>query len=142
MTTCTTGAGVCSFLLLLGRICLSILFLLSGIGKFMDPEATSLYMASKGMPMIPFFLYSAALLEVLGGAFLLFGLKTRLSAGVLALFLIPVTLIFHDFWDSPSTEVAEQMANFLKNLAIIGGLLYTVGCGAGKYSIDHFLTRE
>lgn len=142
MTTCTTGAGMCSFLMLLGRILLSIIFILSGIGKFMDPEGTSLYMASKGMPMIPFFLYSAAIIEVLGGAYLLFGLKTRLSAGILALFLIPVTLIFHDFWDSSPTEVANQMANFLKNLAIIGGLLYTVGCGAGKYSIDQLLNRE
>lgn len=142
MSTCSTGAGCCSFLMLLGRILMSVIFILAGIGKFMDPAGTSLYMASKGMTMIPFFLYTSAIIEILGGAFVLFGFKIRIAALVLALFLIPVTLIFHDFWNSPPTAVAEQMANFLKNLAIIGGLFYIVSSGAGKLSIDRFINKE
>lgn len=143
MATCpTTGKGSCSFLMVLGRICLSVIFLLSGIGKFMDPAGLSLYMASKGMPMIPFFLYTAALIEILGGVCLLLGIKTRIAALVLFLYLIPVTVIFHAFWDSPPAEVAAQMGNFLKNLAIMGGLLYAIANGAGKCSIDYFIDRD
>lgn len=142
MTTCLTGAGSCSFLILLGRILMSVIFLMAGIGKFMDPSGTSLYMASKGMPMVPFFLYAAAIVEVLAGAFLLLGLKTRIAALILVLFLIPATLIFHDFWNSSPADVAAQMVNFLKNLAIIGGLFYIIGNGAGKFSIDHLINKE
>lgn len=142
MMTSSQGSNSSSFLMLLGRICICIIFILAGIGKFMDPNAMSLYMASKGMPLIPFFLYASAIIEVVGGTFLLFGFKTRITALVLLLFLIPVTVIFHGFWDLAPPEVQQQMVEFLKNLAIFGGLLYTVGTGAGKFSIDHLINKE
>ncbi len=108
----------------------------------MDPNGIALYLASKGMPWTTFFLYASAILETLGGAFLLFGFKTRITALTLLLFLIPVTLIFHEFWNIPTAEVQQQMVEFLKNLAIFGGLLYIIAAGAGKYSIDYLMYKE
>jgi putative oxidoreductase len=122
--------------LLLARICLAAIFLLGGISKFMDYNGTAAYMASYGIPMVPFFLVAAALIEIIGGLSLLLGLKTRWGAGLLLLFLIPVTGILHAFWSAAPGEQAMQMINFFKNLAIFGGLLYVLCWGAGEFSMD------
>jgi len=124
-------------LLFLGRLCLSAIFILAGINKFMDPSGTAAYMAAKGMSMIPFFLYSAAVIEIAGGLSLLIGFKARWGALLLILFLIPTTLIFSSFWNEPAETYNLQMIEFLKNLGIIGGLLYVLATGAGKWSFDH-----
>jgi len=128
--------GCCSFTLLLGRFFLGLIFLLAGIGKFMDYDGTAKYMEAMGMTMVPFFLYGAAIIECLGGLSLILGFKTRIGAALLLLFLIPTTLIFHSFWNFDGVERAMQMINFLKNLAIFGGLLYVLCIGAGRYSFD------
>jgi putative oxidoreductase len=127
---------ICSLIVMFGRICLSIIFILSGIGKFVSYSMTAAYMATKGMTMIPFFLYSAALIEIIFGLGILLGFKARWAAGVLALYLIPVTLIFHDFWNVSWDEQHLQMIMFCKNLAIFGGLWIVVGSGSGKCSFD------
>jgi len=123
--------------MLLGRIAIAAIFILSGLGKFMDVEGTSAYMASKGLTMIPFFLYAAATLEILAGLALLIGFKTRWAALLLALFMIPLILLFHAFWEveGPVARAAEMVA-FLKDLAIFGGLLYIASVGPGKYALD------
>ena len=125
-----------------GRVAIATIFILAGIGKFLHPDAKSIYMASKGMIMIPFFLYSVAILEILGGLSLLIGYKTRWGALILMLFLIAATVIFHDFWNQGPVEAEMQKIHFLKNLAILGGLLYVMACGAGRWSIDRFLYNK
>ena len=120
-----------------GRICLSAIFILAGVGKIFDFQGTADYMASKGMCMVPVFLVGAILVEVLGGLSILLGCKARYGAGALALFLIPVTYIFHNFWTmEPGMERMIQMQMFLKNLAIYGGLVYVWACGPGSCSCD------
>lgn len=124
---------------LLGRICISTIFILAAINKVMDYEGTAQYMASKGMTMVPVFLILAGLVEFIGGLFVLLGYRTRLGAILLLLFLIPTTIIFHDFWNQ--TDMASkhlQLNEFLKNLAIFGGLLYVLCVSAGRFSIDRF----
>lgn len=125
--------GMCSIGMLLGRICLSAIFILAAIGKLMDYEGTAQYMASKGLTMIPVFLYGAAIVELIGGLMILFGFKARIGAVILLLYLIPTTLIFHDFWNVSDAIMRQiQMIMFLKNLAIFGGLLYIICAGPGK----------
>lgn len=128
---------LCSFTLFLGRLCLSSIFILAGLNKFMDYNATAQYMAAKGFTMIPFFLVSAAIIEILAGILLLIGYRTRIAAAALLLYLIPTTLIFHDFWYIGDLAARQaQIIEFLKNLAIFGGLLYVAGSGPGKCSVD------
>lgn len=122
--------------MLLGRILLSLIFILAGVGKFMDYDATVQYMAAKGMTMVPLFLVVAALIEIIAGLLVFFGIKARLGAFILFLYLIPVTLLFHDFWNQQGPERQENMINFMKNLAILGGLLYVICVGAGRWSLD------
>src|SRR6266487_4562245 len=82
---------------LVGRILLSSSFLLSALGKITDWSGTAGYMASKGMPLVPFFLAAAILLELGGGLSLLTGFQARWGTLALAAYLIPTTLIIHNF---------------------------------------------
>lgn len=119
-----------------GRILLSAIFLMSGFGKITDFSGTTGYMASHGMPAVSFLLVMAILFELFGGLSVLTGFKARWGAVALIVFLIPATLIFHAFWAVEPDQVRMQTINFMKNLAIMGGLLQIVAHGAGAFSID------
>lgn len=122
---------------LAGRISLALIFIMSGIGKITDFEGTRAYMSAYGMPLTWFFAIGAIALELGGGISLIAGFLTRLGALALIVFLIPTTLIFHtDFADK------LQVIMFMKNLAIIGGLLMVFSFGAGKISVDEVLSKR
>ncbi len=117
-----------------GRVLLSIIFILSGLGKLPHFSAVAGMMASKGIPLAPLALAITLVIEIGVGLLLLTGLKARYAAVILAVWLVPVTLTFHNFWAFQGQQQQEQMVNFLKNLAIIGGLLVVAASGhsAGK----------
>jgi putative oxidoreductase len=116
--------------LLASRILLSGIFLYSGMSKIFAFAQTQAYMAGKGMHMTALFLVLAILFEVGGGLSVLLGYLPRLGALILALFLIPTTIVFHrDF------SVAGQAVQFAKNLAILGGLLAILAVGGGEFSL-------
>ncbi len=97
----------------------------------MNPQGTMGYMAAMGMPLTGFFLVCTIIIEIGGGLSLLLGYKAKWGARALFLFLIPVTLIFHhNFGDQ------TQMILFMKNMAIMGGLLQIAMHGAGALSLD------
>lgn len=121
---------------LVARILISQIFLLSGIQKVIDPSGTQEQMASRGMFWIPFFMWAAVVVELAGGLSVLLGAKTWIGALLLFLYLIPVTLTFHNFWTYPSEEQKVQMLFFLHNLTLMGGLLLLMSRGAGPFSID------
>ncbi len=121
---------------LFGRICLSVIFLLSGFGKIMDPGGTQGYMAAKGMPMIPFLFVVAIIFELVGGLSVLLGIKANWGATMLIVFTLIAGIIFHNFWAVPKAEMQGQMIHFLKNIAIIGGLMFVAAFGPGPLSFD------
>ncbi len=111
------------WLLVLGRVLLSGIFILSGLGKLPHFHDVAGMMAAKGIPLATVALVITVLIEIGGGLLVLTGFQARYAALVIALWLIPVTLVFHHFWGIPAGQQQEQMINFLKNIAIIGGLL-------------------
>ena len=111
--------------LVLGRVLLSAIFILSGLGKLPHFHDVAGMMTGKGIPLATVALAITILIEVGGGLLLLTGFKARYAALVIAVWLVPVTLVFHNFWGAPAAQQQEQTINFLKNLAIIGGLLVT-----------------
>jgi putative oxidoreductase len=111
------------YLVMFGRVLLSLIFLLSGLGKIIDWDGNAQVMASQGLPLIPLLLVGAIVTELAGGLSVLLGWKARWGALLLFLYLIPTTLIFHDFWTFTGPEMQTQLVNFLKNLSIMGGLL-------------------
>jgi uncharacterized membrane protein YphA (DoxX/SURF4 family) len=118
------------------RLGIAALFIGASASKFMFFDETSQYMASKGLTMVPLLLVGAAAVEFIGGLSLVLGYKTRLGATLLLLFLIPASIIFHDFWNIGGNEGQLQQIMFLKNLAIFGGLLYVLSYGPGLIAID------
>jgi len=79
----------------------------------------------------------AAVIELAGGLAIIAGFQTKIAAWILFLYLIPVTFLFHNFWAMQGAEQQQNMINFLKNVAIMGGLVILATYGAGPYSVDH-----
>lgn len=123
--------------LFVGRFLLSFIFVTSGIMKITGFAGTAEAMSNKGMPVAWFFLIGAIVFELAGGLSVIAGYWTRLGAMLLLIFLLPTTLIFHDFWtiDDPQQRMLESSA-FFKNVAIFGGLLVLWGAGPGGFSLD------
>ncbi|OZI66998.1 DoxX family protein [Bordetella genomosp. 11] len=116
---------------LVSRILLAALFLIAGVGKLAAPAGTMAYIASAGLPFPTLSYVVAVIVEVGGGVLLVLGYRARLVAAILAVFTVVTALVFHS-----ALGDAGQQVNFLKNLAIAGGLLQVVLHGAGAYSID------
>jgi len=126
-------------LTLAGRVCLGGLFLLSGLNKLFDPEGTRQSMVAMGMTPGTELFYAAAIALELGGVLsLLLGWWTRVGAAALILFVVPATMIFHRTSMSfvLDATVQDQQFHVMKNLAIIGGLMYVLAYGAGPLSLD------
>lgn len=120
---------------LVGRVLLSLIFVMSGVHKLTAWDETAGRMEQEGMVYVPLLLFGAVLFELGGGSSVLLGLWARVGAALLAAFLIPTTLIFHDFWTYEGAEQQMQMIQFMKNLAILGGVLVVLGFGSGRCSI-------
>lgn len=126
---------------LIGRILIAAIFVASGVAKLTDPAGAGGYMTHAGIPSADVLVYVAGVAEVLGGLALVFGFLTRLAALGLILVLIPTTLLFHNFWTMEGAEAKTQMVNFMKNLAILGGLAMTFAFGPGRFSLDGLMRR-
>ncbi len=116
---------------LAGRILIALIFLPSGIHKFQDYAATLGYMQKAGLPFPEFLLIASGIIEIVAALAILAGWKTRWAAIALFLWMIPVTWVFHN----PSGG-QEQMAHFMKNVAISGGLLLLFAFGPGAISVN------
>ena len=118
-----------------GRILLSALFLIEGLGKISIKEDVIMYMEDYGVPGILFF--PAIILEILFPLILIAGYKTKWIASIMALFTFTVAIIFHTNFDEPM-----QMMLFLKDLAIAGGFMIVVAYGPDKISLDYYFKSK
>ena len=121
---------------LTGRILLSLIFLTSGISKIGGFAGTAGYIASKGLPMAEVLLVITILIEIGAALMIISGFKARLGAAALFLWMIPVTFLFHNFWAMPADQQMIQQIMFMKNLGLMGGMLYIMTFGSGPMSID------
>lgn len=121
-----------------GRVLLGFYFIMPGIMKITGWDGTVDYMASHGMVFIPFFLLLTIVLQIGGGIALVAGWQTRAVAFVLAGLTLVISLVMHDFWTMPAGELqtGHETQNFIKNMAIMAGLLVTAGLGGGAWSLD------
>ena len=119
----------------LGRIFISTLFIVEAIKKFFSPDEGMIYMSDYGVPEILF--YPSLIFEFVVPLIFIAGFKTRFFASLLFLFVLSVTVIFHtDFSNN------MQMISFLKNLAIMGGLLIIISNKPQMCSIDYYLESK
>lgn len=120
-----------------GRLLLSAIFISSGYHKITGWEQTGDFMAAKGLPLVPVLLGGAILFEIVGGLSIVVGFKARIGAAMLIVFLIAATVIFHNFWGYEGPQQQDQLIHFMKNLAILGGLIQIAAVGPGPWSIDN-----
>ena len=114
---------------LIGRIFLSLIFLIAGIRKIFNIEGTLDYMWNYGLA--DYLLAPAIIIEILFPILVIIGYKTKLSSLILSLFAILLAIIFHNDFNNQM-----QLMSFLKNFAIAGGFLIIFVKGPGKYSLD------
>jgi len=133
----------------LGRIFLSLIFVVAGAQKLMDiSEITKLLTDSnvpipdqivpylQGIPKYQALGYLVAGVEVLGGLMVLVGLKARWGALLLVVFTAATIVVVHHFWDMTGAAFKSNLTDALKNLSIIGGLLLVVAVGSGPGAMD------
>ena len=114
---------------LIGRLLISVLFLLSAYNKIFSIDGTMSWMEGFGVPGI--LLYPTIALEIILPLFVIIGYQARVSAGLLAIFCIATAFLFHyDFVDQ------MQSIAFLKNLGLAGGFLFIVANGTRNWSVD------
>jgi len=131
------AAGVNDAFIAVGRVLLAIIFISSGLEKFMGLSDTAAAIASKNLPMPNVLAIVTAAVELGGGLLIVVGWQTRIAALALALFTAVAAYFFHDFWHNPpGAEHTDNMIHFMKNVSIVGGFLILTGAGAGRYSLD------
>jgi putative oxidoreductase len=121
----------------IGRILMSLLFILGGWGKLMAPAATQAMLASHNLPMPEAGWVLAVVVELGGGLAILFGLLTRPVAFICAIWCVATALIGHSNFADRNMEI-----HFFKNMGLTGGFLYIAVFGAGAWSLDGLLTRR
>ncbi len=123
---------------LFGRFLLGMYFIIPGIQKITEFDKMSAYMQAHDVPLIGVLLPLTILIQLAAGAALIVGFKGKFAAFLLAGLTLVINIYMHNFW-SMEEGVARmhEMQNFIKNMAIMGGLLVVAGLGTGKFSVDN-----
>ena len=117
-------------LFLFGRLLFGGVLAFNGVNHFLDIEAMTEYAESKGVPRPRFAVVFTGGMLVVGGIGLVLGAFPTFAAGTLAVFLLVVTPIMHDFWAVPSQQQEQEMIHFLKNVTMIGAALLFLAMSA------------
>ncbi len=125
------------YLPLFGRVFLSLIFIYGAKGNISGFSGTQEGMAEMGLPFPTLLLLGNIVFQIVGAISLLLGWKVQWGAIILIIFLVPTTVVFHDFWNNPDESIA-----FFKNLGLIGGLLLLINTGAGAVSLEPKETTE
>lgn len=125
-----------NLIMLIARILLAAIFLWSGYGKVMHFDYVLADMVKHGVPVANVALMLTIAVELLASSLLVLGWKARIAALALFVWMIPVTYLYHAYWAVPAAEQYIQQIMFMKNLAIMGGLLMIASCGTGNFSLS------
>ena len=120
---------------LLGRVLYVLIFLMGGAGHFSKQSVS--YAASQGVPLASVLVPLSGVLALAGGLSVLLGYRAKIGAWLIALFLVPVTLMMHKFWLVHDPMMAQMhLVMFMKNVSMLGGAFLISHFGAGPLSLD------
>ncbi|WP_431855131.1 DoxX family protein [Azospirillum sp.] len=136
------GAGWQDAALLVARVMLGAIFVQSGFGKLTNLAGFTEGLAKMGVPVPSVAGLVGACVEFFGGLAIVLGAWTWLAAILVAGFTVVATFLAHRFWDAPPEQRMMQNIQFMKNVAIVGGLLALLAAGAGRYSVDGLRRRR
>jgi len=121
--------------IVLGRFFYTLIFLMAGSNHF--SAKTIAFSASQGVPLASIAVPLSGVLAIAGGLSILLGYRAKLGAWLIVLFLVPVTLMMHNFWAVHDPMMAQiHMGMFMKNMSMLGGALLISQFGAGPFSLD------
>lgn len=122
------------YLELAGRILYSLIFL--NTLTFHFSEAAAGYAASYGVPMPSVLVPLSGIIAAAGALSIILGFKAKWGAWLIVVFLIPVTFMMHAFWkETDQVMMQMQMANFMKNISMLGAAFLIAFFGSGPVSI-------
>jgi putative oxidoreductase len=122
----------------LGRIMIATIFLLSAVGnKIPRFNDVAQLMEQEGVPEPKIMLMGAIAFLLLGAISVILGYWARVGAFLLLVFLAAATYFFHDFWRAPPEAQQTEMIAFMKNLALMGTMVFLIANGAGAWSLDN-----
>ncbi len=125
-----------------GRLLIALIFIRAGVNKISALAATATGMRNHGIPYADILVWGAILLELGGGLLLVAGIYTRWVALALFFYSLSLARIFHAYWNVSDPVAARTDASFFfGHLSMMGGMLFVVAFGAGKYSVDALTGR-
>ncbi len=130
------GSGAWTkYLVPLGRVAFAAVFVVFAPLDF-TPQGVA-WAAQQGVPLAPVLVPLAGLIGLAGGLSVILGYRAKVGAWLLIVFLVPVTVIMHNFWAVRDPMMAQmQVGFFLANLSRIGACLFIAHFGAGPVSLD------
>jgi putative oxidoreductase len=123
-------------LVLVGRLLIALMFVQSGYEKLTDLAGTAGYIASGGLPNSTALAALTGVFELVAGLAIAIGFKARWAALLLAAFTLVASFLYHSYWSAPADQQVVVQLLFMKNMAIIGGLLVLAALGPGPASMD------
>jgi putative oxidoreductase len=130
-------------LTVLGRVLLATIFFMAAVGnKIPHFSQVAGFMESAGVPAPQLMLLGAIAFLLLGSVSILVGYKARIGAALLFTFLALASYYFHPFWKLEGQAQQEQMVQFMKNLSMMGAMLFLIANGSGPMSLDTWLAKR
>jgi putative oxidoreductase len=124
-----------NYLVLAGRILYALIFVMAGPGHF--TANTVAFAASKGVPLASVAVPLSGIIAMAGGLSIAAGYKATWGGWLIVLFLVPVTVMIHNFWAMTDPNMAQvNQIMFMKNLSMLGAALLITHFGPGPLSVD------
>jgi putative oxidoreductase len=130
-------------LTLVGRVLLTAIFLMAAVGnKIPHFQDVVKVMESAGVPAPQVLLVGAIVFLIAGSLSVILGFQARIGAALLFIFLVLASYYFHPFWKLEGQAQQEQMIHFMKNLSMMGAMLFMMANGSGPWSLDSLWKRR
>jgi putative oxidoreductase len=130
-------------LTVVGRLLLCTIFFMAAAGnKIPHFNEVAQVMESVGVPAPQLMLVGAIVFLAVGSLSVIVGYKARIGAALLLTFLVLASYYFHPFWKLEGQAQQEQMVQFMKNLSMMGAMLFVIANGSGPMSVDAWLAKR
>ncbi|CAN0627073.1 DoxX [Burkholderia multivorans] len=123
------------YVLFAGRFFIALMYVLSGINKFLFFNHGLEEVQAKNLPFPRVALASTIVVQVAGGAAIMIGFQTALASLLLAIFTLATALVFYDFWNQQGNQRTLMLTGFLEHISIIGGFMVLIASGPGRLAL-------
>ncbi|AJY19686.1 MULTISPECIES: DoxX family protein [Burkholderia] len=120
------------YLLFAGRFFIALMFVLSGINKFLFFNHGLDEVRAKNLPFPRLALASTIVVQLVCGFAIMIGFHTAVASALLAVFTLATAVVFYDFWNQRGTQRTLMLTGFLEHISIIGGFMVLIAAGPGR----------